>query len=355
MNERRDENKSKKAVGRFLKSARIDMAVTQANAAEAVGISVAQIKQYEAGSVMPPLNTALRFCYFYDIEWGALEEVIANSLGREGANKFYRQGDDEGIGADVTNFNEKFESDINLSRADVRAFGRHIVIGRLVERGWKTTNVNAARRVQQNFDLKAERDGKVVRLKVSTLQHKTKTMLSIPWEKDQPTFNQHGDAEPADYLVMVRFIDPSDNECFIMKIEEAEEKAGWMAEEIINLGNVPMYLQPYTGGPRTTRFSFNTREVWEPYSEAWDVLDEGPPPIPNDKPFPSLIIRVPDKNAVPPARSGTKRYRRFQILRTLNGKTVHDYYRACKEAGIPCQSNNPKIAHQKGFIVLSSP
>jgi transcriptional regulator with XRE-family HTH domain len=356
MDEGRKEKESKKAVGRFLKSARINLGATQADAAVAVGISVPQIKQYEAGSVMPSLNTALKFCYFYDVGWDALGEVIAKNLGGGGANKFDMKSGDEGLVTEVTNANEKLESVINLSRTDCRDTGRHIVISRLADRGWDVTNVNATRRVQPNFDLKAERGGKVLRLMVSTLQHDTKTSLSIPlWEMDQPTFNCNGDAEPADYLVMVRFTNPNDNECFILKIEEAEKKADWMAQKIIGLGNVPMYLQPYTGGPRDTRFKFNVRKVWEPYSEAWESLDEDTTPVPKNTPFPSLKIRVPDENAVPPARSGTDRYKRFKILRTLNGKTVRDYYKACREAGIPCQKNNPVLAHKKGFIILTSP
>ena len=46
----------------------------------------------------------------------------------------------------------------------------------------------------------------------------------------------------ADYLVMVRFMGIQDHECFVLPIEEAEEKADWFAEEAIKLGNVPMYL-----------------------------------------------------------------------------------------------------------------
>jgi transcriptional regulator with XRE-family HTH domain len=269
-----DENKSKKAVGSFLKAARLDMDVTQADAAKAVGISVPQIKQYEAGNVMPQLITALKFCHFYDVGWDALGEIIANNLGNGGTKKTDGKGDDKCVAEELANTNTPIGPVINLSRTEVRAFGKHIVMDRLVEHGWDVTDVNATRRVQPNFDIKAERGGQIVRLKVTTKKHVSKTTLCIRWDKDLSTFNRNNDGKPADYLVMVRFTNSKDAECFVLNIQEAEKKADWMAEKIQNLGNKPMFLQCYVGRPRKSRFEFNKRKVWEPYSEAWDVLNE---------------------------------------------------------------------------------
>jgi hypothetical protein len=46
---------------------------------------------------------------------------------------------------------------------------------------------------------------------------------------------------------------------------------------------------------------------------------------------------------------------RHAILLTLDGQTVRDYYKACKDAGIPCTANNPRTAHAKGLIQLVAP
>jgi len=73
---------------------------------------------------------------------------------------------------------------------------------------------------------------------------------------------------------MVRLTGTKDQECFLLPIEEAEEKADWFADEMEKLGNVPMYLQPYTGAPRNSRFKFNTREIWKPYREAWELMQK---------------------------------------------------------------------------------
>jgi len=362
-----DETGSKRAVGRFLKAARVDLDVKQKDAAKVAKISIPQIKQYESGAVMPRLTTALRLCNFYDVGWDKLGEVVANSLSDGGVVGSQEPELDHVTNAEVFDHSITPSPFFNLSRSEVRAFGQHIVMRRLANQGWQNiTAVNAARKIQPNFDIRAEKDGKVVRLKVTTKKHATKTTLCIKWDRDQPSFNSRVDGEKADCLVMVRFTDQNDAECFVLSVQEAEKKADWMASEVIKLGNVPMYLLPYVGGPRKSRFKFNIREEWEPYAEAWDMLDANPvhtgednneaaPPVPDVAPFPSLVIRVPDVNADPPARLGTDRYERFKILKTLNGKTIRDYYKACREAGIPCQKNNPILAHQKGFIVLIAP
>jgi len=85
--------------------------------------------------------------------------------------------------------------------------------------------------------------------------------------------------------------------------------------------------------------------------------------------FPEILIPAPTKKpgrrtdltnatihttATPnPARPRTMRHERFNILATLDGKTVEDYYQACRDAGIPCSKNNPVQAVDKGFITLS--
>tara|TARA_R110000824_G_scaffold190187_1_gene371603 strand:- start:840 stop:1118 length:279 start_codon:yes stop_codon:yes gene_type:complete len=76
--------------------------------------------------------------------------------------------------------------------------------------------------------------------------------------------------------------------------------------------------------------------------------------IPTDVAFTALIVKVPDPKATPPARPGCARYQRWQILATMDGSTVSDYYKACKDAGLACTANNPRDAHAKGFIVLTA-
>ena len=72
-------------------------------------------------------------------------------------------------------------------------------------------------------------------------------------------------------------------------------------------------------------------------------------------PFPALVIRVPNASAKSPARPGCMVAQRHAILLTLDGQTVRDYYKACKDAGIPCTANNPRSAHDKGLIQLVAP
>jgi len=59
-------------------------------------------------------------------------------------------------------------------------------------------NRSATGTKRSNYDVKAEKDGRVVRLKVNTKQHATKTTLSVVWKPDEPTFNPNLDGEPAD-------------------------------------------------------------------------------------------------------------------------------------------------------------
>ena len=54
-------------------------------------------------------------------------------------------------------------------------------------------------------------------------------------------------------------------------------------------------------------------------------------------------------------RPGSLRAKRWQILQTMDGKTVSDYYAACRKAGIPCTANNPRDAVKKDIITLTAP
>ncbi len=71
--------------------------------------------------------------------------------------------------------------------------------------------------------------------------------------------------------------------------------------------------------------------------------------------FPAQVIRVKNAKASLPARPGSLRFKRWSILLTMNGKTVSDYYRACRDAGMPCTANNPRDAVTKGLIELAAP
>ena len=81
-------------------------------------------------------------------------------------------------------------------------------------------------------------------------------------------------------------------------------------------------------------------------------------PYPNKMgvPFNQLVVTVPNAQATPPAREGTARYNRWLLLRGMAGQTVSAYYAACRKSACgPCTKNNPTLAHNKGFIVLTLP
>ena len=71
--------------------------------------------------------------------------------------------------------------------------------------------------------------------------------------------------------------------------------------------------------------------------------------------FTAQVIKVSNKKATIPARPGSKIFKRYTILLTLDGKTVADYYGACRDAGVPCTANNPRNAVTKGLIELVVP
>ena len=72
-------------------------------------------------------------------------------------------------------------------------------------------------------------------------------------------------------------------------------------------------------------------------------------------PFPALVIKVPNTTATPPARPGSLRFKRWTLLLGMDGQTVSAYYKACRDAGLPCTANNPRDAHTKGLIQLTMP
>ena len=65
----------------------------------------------------------------------------------------------------------------------------------------------------------------------------------------------------------------------------------------------------------------------------------------------NAVIAVVGAN---PARPRTVRFDRYALLADMDGKTVEDYYAACRDAGIPCSKNNPVNAVAKGFITLTA-
>jgi|TARA_R110000824_G_scaffold64402_6_gene168274 hypothetical protein len=74
-----------------------------------------------------------------------------------------------------------------------------------------------------------------------------------------------------------------------------------------------------------------------------------------DTTFVQNVITVPNKAAKIPARKGSARARRWAILLTLSGQTVGAYYKACRDAGIPCTKNNPLRARDMGLVTLAPP
>ena len=89
--------------------------------------------------------------------------------------------------------------------------------------------------------------------------------------------------------------------------------------------------------------------------KAMSANNKNPIPSASVSPFPALVISVPNPSVESPARKGTAVRERHAILLTLDGATVSTYYKACKEAGVPCTANNPRNAHDKGLIILTAP
>lgn len=74
--------------------------------------------------------------------------------------------------------------------------------------------------------------------------------------------------------------------------------------------------------------------------------------------FPNKLIKVVDPKAkLFPAKVRTmgNRFKCWQILLTMDGKTVSEYYKACRDAGLPCAANNPRDAVTKKLIELNAP
>jgi hypothetical protein len=67
------------------------------------------------------------------------------------------------------------------------------------------------------------------------------------------------------------------------------------------------------------------------------------------------VISVPNVKAEIPARADSYRAKRWKILVGMSGKTIGDYYKAARDAGIPCSKNNPILAAEKGLVVIKTP
>jgi|TARA_Y100000310_G_scaffold330444_1_gene402073 hypothetical protein len=52
------------------------------------------------------------------------------------------------------------------------------------------------------------------------------------------------------------------------------------------------------------------------------------------------------------SRARTARNQRWHILVSMDGKTIADYYKAAREAGVPVSANNPIRAASLGIIGL---
>jgi hypothetical protein len=152
--------------------------------------------------------------------------------------------------------------------------GEAIVKRKLIKEGWLVKNANETHRNCPNYDLEINKGNKTVRIQVKAKKHKEKASICGSWSLDETTFNKSSKFDKADYLVMVRFMD-EENECFVIPIDKAEELTDWFANETLKLGLKTIHLQPFVSRrprPRTI-YKFNTREPWEPYSEAWHLLE----------------------------------------------------------------------------------
>lgn len=70
---------------------------------------------------------------------------------------------------------------------------------------------------------------------------------------------------------------------------------------------------------------------------------------------PTSVIRI-DKKADIPAKAGTLRYQRLEVMRQCNGKTVAEFYKACR-AKVPGTVSKKllAVAINKGFAVVIQP
>lgn len=77
-----------------------------------------------------------------------------------------------------------------------------------------------------------------------------------------------------------------------------------------------------------------------------------------DAPFPLHVITVPNKDPavlVGKVRPKSSRMKRWTILLSCDGETVSSYYKKCRDAGIPCTANNPRLAVTKGIVKINPP
>ena len=73
--------------------------------------------------------------------------------------------------------------------------------------------------------------------------------------------------------------------------------------------------------------------------------------------FADQVIKVVNTkvNLAGLTKANSKRFKRWSILLKMDGSTVSEYYKACREAGIPCTANNPRDAVTKKLIELNAP
>ena len=113
-----EEERAKKAISVFFKNARQAKVATQNDAANIAKITLGQLKQYEAGNVMPRLTTARKLCEFYEVSWEDLGKLIENILKNKESEKLREP---------------LFKNRINSSV--VRTRGLHIVMEYLLKNG----------------------------------------------------------------------------------------------------------------------------------------------------------------------------------------------------------------------------
>ena len=251
--------------------------ISQKEVAEGVGITELQLKQYEANRVNPSISTVLKLCDFLDASWSELEDTMFYHVFE--FEDFRYPGTKEPAltqKARVTDATpRKSGRPSKTARHKIGKRGIEIAAERLEDRGYVVEIATDEAANLRNFDLIATKGDQARRIKVKAKRHDTKASLSVSWKQDEPTFNRVETAPSADAVVLVRFTD-DDNECFVMTAAQANDEADWFAHKMIELGNVPKFLQPYVGKKeRQSRFTFNERAHWEPFAENWDVLDTG--------------------------------------------------------------------------------
>lgn len=340
-----------------------------------VVLTVDQLKRYERDEVSPSADILIRLCDLYDLDWEKLGTVLQYNSFVYSPKMKLENSKNKHQAIRGRPSNEKR----NNARIENGRIGEEIIKSELEGCGYMVRNMNDTSKNHPNYDLEASKGGETMRIQVKSKRHSKKAHLCGSYDARKPSFNRSPTNSPlgkAQFLAMIRFTSISEYEIFWMTVSEAEEKARWFGDEIISLGNVPVQLQPYVSPtPRISRYKFNIREVWEPYSKAWERFKSGKKQIGaasllnhitvedaqlafphNGKGWRDWTI-VTIEGASPPGAAGTKRHKKNTLASKYAGKTVVEWIDAWGkiDPSYPITINNGRMCLEAGYFVLRTP